>query len=217
MNVGWLDSSLSIMEQGIQEFDTLLLRFKYYTFYDLNPKLDAVRINMIFEQAKWLILNEQLDCTEEEMLLFAALQLQVGLQANVPQPHDMYEEDDDVDAALSELQISLEGSANPNNDITQVPQLSDYLRFFKPKRFTLKSFKSLFFVCRDLVLSAYKSSNAAAQGIDPVMQVNLKGCEVTPEVNLSQHKYQIKLEIPSAEGMSEMWLRFDTVSEINNN
>ena len=151
MNVGWLDSSLSIMEQGIQEFDTLLLRFKYYSFYDLNPKLDAVRINMIFEQAKWLILNEQLDCTEEEMLLFAALQvtisltcgyrsmyilvlqLQVQLQANVPQPHDMYEEDDDVDAALSELQVSLEGSSTSHgvNDITQVPQLSDYLRFFK--------------------------------------------------------------------------------------
>ena len=65
------------MEQGIQEFDTLLLRFKYYTFYDLNPKLDAVRINMIYEQAKWLILNEQLDCTEEEMLLFAALQVRI--------------------------------------------------------------------------------------------------------------------------------------------
>ena len=79
-------------------------------------------------------------------------------------------------------------------------------------RFTLKSFKSLFFVCRDLVLTAYKTSDAAARGVDPVMQVNLKGCEVTPEVNLSQHKYQIKLEIPSAEGMSEMWLRFDTVS-----
>ena len=106
------------------------------------------------------------------------------------------------------------GSSNANgvNDITQVPQLSDYLRFFKPKRFTLKSFKSLFFVCRDLVLAAYKSSDAAARGIDPVMQVNLKGCEVTPEVNLSQNKYQVKLEIPSAEGMSEMWLRFDTVS-----
>ena len=26
MNVGWLDSSLSIMEQGVAEFDTLLLR-----------------------------------------------------------------------------------------------------------------------------------------------------------------------------------------------
>jgi len=214
MNVGWLDSSLSIMEQGIQEFDTLLLRFKYYTFYDLNPKLDAVRINMIYEQAKWLILNEQLDCTEEEMLLFAALQLQVGLQANVPQPHDLYEEDDDVDAALNQLQISLDGQGGHGvNDITQVPQLADYLRFFKPKRFTLKSFKSLFFVCRDLVLSAYKTSDAAARGIDAVLQVNLKGCEVTPEVNLSQQKYQIKLEIPSAEGMSEMWLRFDTENQ----
>ena len=27
MNVGWLDSSLSIMEQGIREFDCLLLRY----------------------------------------------------------------------------------------------------------------------------------------------------------------------------------------------
>lgn len=44
MNVGWLDSSLSIMEQGVQETDVLLLRFKYYAFYDLNPKIDAVRL-----------------------------------------------------------------------------------------------------------------------------------------------------------------------------
>jgi kindlin 2 len=75
MNVGWLDSSLSIMEQGVGEFDTLLLRFKYYSFYDLNFRHDAVRINLIFEQAKWQILNEGLDCTEEEMMLFAALQV----------------------------------------------------------------------------------------------------------------------------------------------
>ncbi len=76
MNVGWLDSSLSIMEQGVREFDTLCLRFKYYSFYDLNTKYDAVRINMIYEQAKWQILNQEIDCTEEEMLLFAALQVQ---------------------------------------------------------------------------------------------------------------------------------------------
>ena len=43
------------------------------------------------------------------IILFFPFQLQVGLQANVPQPHDLYEEDDDVDAALSELQVSLEG------------------------------------------------------------------------------------------------------------
>ena len=115
----------------MREFDVLLLRFKYYSFYDLNPKHDAVRINQIFEQSKWQILNEQIDCTEEEMLLFAALQLQVGLQANVPQPHEMYEEDDDVDTALTDLQLSLEGSGYRGNDITQVPHLADYLRFFR--------------------------------------------------------------------------------------
>jgi len=37
--------------------DTLLLRFKYFAFYDLNPKYDAVRINQIYEQSKWQILN----------------------------------------------------------------------------------------------------------------------------------------------------------------
>ncbi len=50
-----------------------------------------------------------------------------------------------------------------------------------------------------------------SRGIDPVFSVSLKGCEVTPEINLNQHKYQIKLEVPSAEGMTEMWLRCDTV------
>ena len=63
------------MEQGIRDFDTLLLRFKFVSFYDLNPKMDPVRINLIYEQAKWQLLNEGIDCTEEEMMLFAALQV----------------------------------------------------------------------------------------------------------------------------------------------
>lgn len=75
MNVAWLDSSLSIMEQGIREYDTLCLRFKYYAFFDLNPKYDQVRINQLYEQAKWQLLNEEIDCTEEEMIMFGALQV----------------------------------------------------------------------------------------------------------------------------------------------
>ena len=63
------------MEQGIRELDTLLLRFKFYTFFDLNPALDAVRINQLYEQAKHQLINEEVDCTEEEMLMFAALQV----------------------------------------------------------------------------------------------------------------------------------------------
>ena len=54
-------------------------RFKFFTFYDLNPKFDVKRINQIYEQVRWMLLAEELDCTEEEMMLFAALQYQVRL------------------------------------------------------------------------------------------------------------------------------------------
>jgi FERM central domain len=43
--------------------------------YSLIVQYDAVRINQIYEQAKWSILSEELDCTLEEMLVFAALQV----------------------------------------------------------------------------------------------------------------------------------------------
>jgi len=217
MNVAWLDSSLSIMEQGVREFDTLCLRFKFYSFYDLNPKYDAVRINQIYEQAKWQLLNEEIDCTEEEMLMFAALQVQVTLQAGVPQPilnssNNSTIPEDDIDAALEDLQVTLEGSNinSGHNDITQIPELSDYLRFLKPKRFTLKQPKQFWFTCRDLHLTLYKSREEAAQGADPVHHINLRGCEVTPEVNITQGRYGIKLEVPSAEGMTEMFIRCNT-------
>ena len=36
---------------------------------------DAVRINQIYEQAKWSLLSEDVDCTEEEMMMFAAIQV----------------------------------------------------------------------------------------------------------------------------------------------
>lgn len=40
--------------------------------------------------------------------------------------------DDEIDAALTDLQVSLEGShISGTNDITQVPELYDYLRFLK--------------------------------------------------------------------------------------
>lgn len=36
---------------------------------------DSVRINQIYEQARWSIMAEEIDCTEEEMMVFAALQV----------------------------------------------------------------------------------------------------------------------------------------------
>mgnify|MGYP002153698995 CR=1 FL=1 len=35
----WLDSSRSLMEQGVRDNDFTLLKYKYYSFYDLNPKV----------------------------------------------------------------------------------------------------------------------------------------------------------------------------------
>jgi len=60
----------------------------------------------------------------------------VNIQAGVPQPSlDMSNitGDDDIDAALTDLQVSLEGSHihNGHNDIMHVPELYDYLRFLK--------------------------------------------------------------------------------------
>lgn len=41
-------------------------------------KYDAVRITQLYEQARWSILLEEIDCTEEEMLMFASLQVNSG-------------------------------------------------------------------------------------------------------------------------------------------
>ncbi|EDV39580.1 uncharacterized protein Dana_GF10099 [Drosophila ananassae] len=219
LNVGWLDSSLSIMEQGIREYDTLCLRFKYFTFFDLNPKYDQVRINQLYEQAKWSILNEELDATEEETLMFAALQFQVNHQTDLqPQGIDSGIDtssqenggEDDIDSALNELQITLEGpnGGDPAN-ITRIPELSDYLRFLKPQRFTLRGYKRYYFTYRDLHLYLFKTAEESRR-VPPAISINLKGCEVTPDVNLSQGKYAIRLEVPPESGNgpnSEVWVR----------
>lgn len=142
----------------------------------------------------------------------------MNLQAGVPQPSfdsngATTPVEDDIDAALTDLQVTLEGSSlgNSPSDITQIPELCDYLRFLKPKRFTLKAFKRYWFTCRDLQLRLYKTREDVNSHDTPVHSINLRGCEVTPDVNLSQSRYGIRLEVPSAEGMTEMWIRCDTV------
>lgn len=56
------------------------------------------------------------------------------MQASVPQPDlSISKEPDDIDAALNELQVSLEGTSVSGRagDITSIPELGDYLRFMK--------------------------------------------------------------------------------------
>ena len=235
LNAGWLDSSLSLYEQDVREYDLLLLRFKFYSFYDLSPKTDGARINEIYEQAKWSILTEEMDCTEREMMMFAALQLQIQIQSNNPGSDDFFiknhssHTDNDIDSALNDLQNQLEGTglnghhhssshssghhssgnnqANIGSDGYQ-PELSDYLRFSKPRRFTLKATKKLYFVLRDTKLSAFKTREDRFG--EPSFIISLRGTEVTPDVNLSQQRYAIKLEVPSQDGMTEYNIRFNS-------
>ncbi len=87
----------------------------------------------------------------------------------------------------------------------------------RPKKFTLKGYKRNFFVLRDLQLTAYRTqedsfNHGGGGGGGRTFSVNLKGCEVTPEVNIGSGKYGIKLAVPSADGMSDLWLKCDTVS-----
>ncbi|PAV76247.1 hypothetical protein WR25_02166 [Diploscapter pachys] len=79
----------------------------------------------------------------------------------------------------------------------------------KPKKLAaFKGFKRAFFSFRDLHLT-YHQSSADING-PPMGSFSLKGCEVTPDVSVSQSKFHIKLLVPSAEGMVDFVLKCDT-------
>uniref|UniRef100_A0A8C2PA10 Band 4.1 domain-containing protein n=1 Tax=Capra hircus TaxID=9925 RepID=A0A8C2PA10_CAPHI len=212
----WLDSSRCLMQQGVKAGDTLWLRFKYYSFFDLDPKTDPVRLTQLYEQARWDLLLEEIDCTEEEMMVFAALQYHINKlsqSGEVDEPAGTDSGLDDLDAALSNLEVKLEGSAPTDmlDSLTTIPELKDHLRIFRPRKLTLKGYRQHWVVFKETTLSYYKSQEEAPA--DPIQQLNLKGCEVVPDVNVSGQKFCIKLLVPSPEGMSEIYLRCQDVRE----
>ncbi|XP_074860959.1 fermitin family homolog 3 [Carettochelys insculpta] len=212
INSRWLSSSRSLMQQDVLENEQLWLRFKYYSFFDLEPKYDAVRINQLYEQARWAVLLEETDCTEEEMMVFAALQYHINKLSLSADPTEPAKEQglDDLDLALSNLQVKLEGGTSTSDmleNLTTIPELKGYLRIFRPRRLTLKGYKQYWVMFKETCISYYKSREEALG--EPVQQLSLKGCEVVPDVNISGQKFCIKLLVPSPEGMSEVHLRCD--------
>uniref|UniRef100_A0A674D8W8 FERM domain containing kindlin 3b n=1 Tax=Salmo trutta TaxID=8032 RepID=A0A674D8W8_SALTR len=205
----WLDSSRSLMQQGVQENDRLWLRFKYYCFHDLEPKYDVVRLTQMYEQARWAILLEDIDCTEEEMLLFGAIQYHINkLSLSEPQTMTSSPAMDDLDSALQGLEVKLDGADSSPQDMLEnltAPELNDYLKIFRPKRLTLKGYKQYWFKFKDASISYYKSKEESLG--EPIQQINLKGCEAAPDVNVAGQKFCIKLLIPAPEGMNEVYLR----------
>uniref|UniRef100_A0A674D2N1 FERM domain containing kindlin 3 n=1 Tax=Salmo trutta TaxID=8032 RepID=A0A674D2N1_SALTR len=172
----WLDSSRSLLQQGVQEHDRLLLRFKYYCFHDLDPKYDAVRLTQLYEQARWAILLEDVDCTEEEMMLFAALQYHIGkVSLSEPQPMTSCPAMDDLDSALQCLEVKMEAEES---------------------------------ITADMLVSSSESEKAIRTLLTckPIFCLRI-GCEVAPDVSVAGQKFCIRLLIPGAEGMNEVYLR----------
>uniref|UniRef100_A0A4W5RJU8 FERM domain containing kindlin 3b n=1 Tax=Hucho hucho TaxID=62062 RepID=A0A4W5RJU8_9TELE len=187
----WLDSSRSLMQQGVQENDRLWLRFKYYCFHDLEPKYDAVRLTQMYEQARWAVLLEDIDCTEEEMLLFGALQYHINkLSLSEPQTMTSSPAMDDLDSALQCLEVKLDGADSSPQDMLEnltAPELNDYLKIFRPKRLTLKGYKQYWFKFKDASISYYKSREESLG--EPIQQINLKGMNLSPSVPPQEEQY----------------------------
>uniref|UniRef100_A0A673AZM0 PH domain-containing protein n=1 Tax=Sphaeramia orbicularis TaxID=375764 RepID=A0A673AZM0_9TELE len=203
----WLDSSRCLMQQGIQENDRVWLRFKYFAFYDIEPKYDVVRLAQLYEQARWAILLEDIDCTEEEMMLFGALQYHISkVSQSEPQLMSTSAAMDDLDSALQSLEVKLEGEKLAMVDLLSTnQQLSNVTVCFRPKRLTLKGYKQYWFKFQDTSISYFKSKEESIG--EPIQQINLKGCEVAPDVNVTASKFLIRLLIPAPEGMNEVYLR----------
>jgi len=202
ISTGWMSSSESLMQQDVKEYDTLHLRYKYFNIFDLNPKIDEVRINQLYEQGKYQVLVEEVDCTEEEAITFAALQFQVKVASQNPQGQNAADEVDDIDSALSELQMTLEGTSQQPNDVSagttraalnHIPEMKDNLNLIKKKKFG-SSKQNYYFQFKDTHIAFFKSQSEAMG--PPLQKYNLRGCDVTPEVNLQKDKYNIRLTIP---------------------
>lgn len=61
-----------------------------------------------------------------------------------------------------------------------------------------------------MCLRYYKSAENTNE--EPIEKISLRGCEVTPDVNIAQQRYGVKLEAPAPDGMTDYIIRFATVS-----
>ncbi|XP_064293509.1 fermitin family homolog 3-like [Phalacrocorax carbo] len=209
LHARWLDSSRSLLEQDVADDEELLLRFKYHCFLDLDPQRDAPRLALLYEQARWALLTEETDCTEEEMLLFAALQYHIDEAGGSGEPGGAGGGDDldDLDAALSNLEVKLGGEPEPPSpleELTPVPELAEELEIYRPRKLTLRGFRPAWAVLKEMQLSYGRSPPTPGE---PLQQLNLRGCEVTPDVDVGAQKFCIKLLVAAPEGMSEIQLR----------
>ncbi|XP_027763519.1 fermitin family homolog 3-like [Empidonax traillii] len=205
LHARWLDTSRSLMEQDVVDDEELLLRFKYPCAMGLDPQEGGLRIVLLHEEARRALLAEEIDCTEEEMLLFAALQYQIDGAEGVDGDPEGPLEPQDLDTALDKLELSLggQGTAILPEELGTAPELVEKLEIYRSFRWPFWGSRPAWAVLSGSSLSL-QSLPGSGEGSQ---QLNLHGCEVTPDVDLRAQKFCIKLRVPTPEGMSETLLR----------
>lgn len=153
----------------------------------------------------------------------------IGKQSSIVLKNDLIEDEDDVDTALSKLEKTLDlvdssNTNNNNNSQTNVEnknstidtftphsntKLGETLLLMKPQKYTFKKFRPFYFTLDDTHYLSYYKSKQDSNG-KPIDKINLKFCEVVPDVNLASRKFGINLRVPSSEGMNELSIRCDT-------
>ncbi|XP_072776317.1 fermitin family homolog 3-like [Taeniopygia guttata] len=209
----WLDVGRALLEQDVAEDEELELRFKYPCAVGLDPQ-EGPRVALLQEEALGEILSEELECSEEQGLRFAALQYLIegeeegaewGDPPETPEtPKPTETPEPDLNAALERLELSLGGGGTPEARGAP-PELEEELEILSPSPWPFRGSRPspTRAVLRGSSLSLWTPPSSGG----PQQQLNLRGSEVTPQVDLGAQKFGIKLRLPGPGGGSETLLR----------
>lgn len=85
----WLHPEKTLREQGLTEDDTVILKKKFF-FTDQNiDRNDPVQLNLLYNQAREMIISGKHPCTADEACQFGAIQMQVQYGNHDPDKHKM--------------------------------------------------------------------------------------------------------------------------------
>ncbi|KAM3656120.1 fermitin family homolog 3-like [Ammospiza maritima maritima] len=197
LHARWLDVGRSLLEQGVAEEQELELRFKYPCA--LGEPQPGLHSELLQAQALGSVLSEEMECSEEQGLRFAALQyLTEGPEwGEGRDPQDPPEPSPDLEAALEKLELSLGGGATPGTpglgeELGAPPELDEELEILRGSPWPFRGSRPARAALSGSSLSLWSPPSSGG----PQQVLNLRGCEVTPQVDLGAQKFHIKLGVP---------------------
>ncbi|KAI9103042.1 hypothetical protein DFS34DRAFT_671082 [Phlyctochytrium arcticum] len=137
----WLHPEKTLREQGLTEEDTVILKKKFF-FTDQNiDRNDPVQLNLMYNQARDMIISGKHPCTQEEACQFGAIQMQVQHSNHEPDKHKPgfiklkdfvppeYQKNKDVEKRIYSEHAKLQGLGELNAKFRYV-QLSRSLKTY---------------------------------------------------------------------------------------